>query len=220
MVQYVDELYGLPPDEFTAARNDLAARVAASGDKSQARAIKALRKPNLVAWTLNQLSRHHRATVERLVATHGGLGTAHGADELRSVAEIRRQLVSELVEAARDILEDAGVTSSQATLQKVSQSLYAGGSEQDRELLLQGRLVGDMGSPSLDSAFGLLPAEAEPASSEADERLEALREEAAAAQGAAAEAEELARELEAAARRGARPTGRRRGGGGPGEGRR
>ncbi|MBA3350377.1 MAG: hypothetical protein H0T12_07450 [Actinobacteria bacterium] len=199
----VDELFGLPLEEFTSSRNELAAFVAARGDKAQAREIKSLRKPNVVAWTLNQLSRRHKEKVERLVATYGGFEAAPSAKEVRSATESRRQLVTELVDAARDILEEAGSTSRQPTLQKVSQALYAGGSEQDRELLLQARLVSDMGSPSLDSAFGLLsPAEEGPAApSVLEEKLQPLKQEAAEAERSAAELEEAARRSEAEAER-------------------
>ncbi len=203
MIDSVDDLFGLSLTEFTSSRNELAARVAARGDKAEARSIKALRKPNVVAWTLNQLSRRHKETVGRLVATYVGVGTAKGADDVRSVSETRRQLVTELVDAARDILEESGSTSPQATLQKVSQALYAGGSEKDRELLLQGRLVNDLSSPSLDSAFGLLPStdEESVAPDEIDNALQTLRREAGAAEQSAAQLEDAARRSEAEADR-------------------
>lgn len=200
MVEGIDELFGLPLAEFTTSRNELAARAAAHGDKAQARAIKALRKPNVVAWTLNQLSRRRGETIERLVAAYAGPGAAQSAESLRSVAETRRQLVAELMEVARDILEEAGSTSPQATLQKVSQALYSGGSEEDQALLLQGRLVGDMGSPNLDFAFGPLPADEEPEhAGEAGEQLRTLTEEAGAAERSATDLEETAARLEGVA---------------------
>lgn len=197
MVEGIDELYGLPLADFTTSRNELAARAAARGDKARARAIKALRKPNVVAWTLNQLSRRRAETIERLVATYAGPSAAHSAESLRSVADTRRQLVAELMEVARDILEETGSTSPQATLQRVSQALYSGGSEEDQALLLQGRLVGDMGSPNLDFAFGPLPVDVEPDDAgEADEHLQTLTQEAEAAERSAADLEEAAAKLD------------------------
>ncbi len=203
MVDNADDLFGLPLAEFTSSRNDLAARVAASGDKAEARAIKSLRKPSVVAWTLNQLSRRHKETVQLLVDTYGGVGTAGSAEDVRSVAETRRRLVTELVDAAGNLLAEGGSASSQTTLQKVSQTLYAGGDEQDHELLLQGRLVSELGSPSLDSAFGLLPStdEGPAAPNEIDKDLEMLRREAAAAEHSAVQLEEAARRSEAEADR-------------------
>lgn len=202
MVDSVDDLFGLPLAEFTSSRNELAVRVAARGDKVEARAIKSLRKPNVVAWTLNQLSRRHKETVERLVATYA-VGTANSAEEVRSVTEARRQLVAELVVAARNILSEGGAASPQATMQKVSQALYAGGNEGDRELLLQGRLVSDLGSPSLDSAFGLSSSTDgdPPVPNEDAQKLETLSQKAVAAEQSAGQLEDAARRLEVEAER-------------------
>ena len=53
----VEALYGLPLEEFTKARDALARARAKEGDKEGAAPIKALRKPSVVAWGLNQLAR-------------------------------------------------------------------------------------------------------------------------------------------------------------------
>ena len=42
-------LYGLPLEEFTAARNDAAAELRKAGAKEDAEAVKALRKPSAPA---------------------------------------------------------------------------------------------------------------------------------------------------------------------------
>src|SRR5439155_16223840 len=49
----LDRLYAVALDEFTATRNSLAKELA--GD--DARQVKALKKPNIAAWALNQLAR-------------------------------------------------------------------------------------------------------------------------------------------------------------------
>lgn len=51
------DLYGLPPDEFTAARNQAAAQARADGEAAVSSAIKNLKKPTLAAWLANQLVR-------------------------------------------------------------------------------------------------------------------------------------------------------------------
>src|SRR5439155_7398313 len=50
----VEALYGLPLDEFTRARDALAKERTRAGDKAAAADVKALRKPSLTAWALNQ----------------------------------------------------------------------------------------------------------------------------------------------------------------------
>jgi hypothetical protein len=49
------ELYGLTPDEFTAARNQMAKSAKSSGASAVSTAIMALRKPTLAAWLANLL---------------------------------------------------------------------------------------------------------------------------------------------------------------------
>ena len=65
----IDNLFQLSLTEFTAARNALAARLKAAGQAAQAAAVKALPKPPLSAWTVNQLYwRHHKAFDQLRVA--------------------------------------------------------------------------------------------------------------------------------------------------------
>ena len=49
------ELYGLPPEEFTAARNQVVKQAKDAGDVGSSAALKALRKPTLAAWLANLL---------------------------------------------------------------------------------------------------------------------------------------------------------------------
>ena len=46
----VVELYGLAPEEFTAARNALVKATKDAGDHTTSDSLKALRKPTLAAW--------------------------------------------------------------------------------------------------------------------------------------------------------------------------
>jgi hypothetical protein len=52
------ELYGLAPEEFTAARNALVKATKDAGDHTTSDSLKALRKPTLAAWLANQLGAH------------------------------------------------------------------------------------------------------------------------------------------------------------------
>lgn len=55
--EVVIELYGLAPEQFTAARNRVAKAAGDAGDGPGSAAIKALRKPTLAAWLANLLVR-------------------------------------------------------------------------------------------------------------------------------------------------------------------
>ena len=88
-------LYGLPPQEFTRARNASAADAKAVGDAELAKRITALRKPTTGAWLLNQLVRHHEAEVREVVDLGARLRAAQGtlaAEELRNSVGIRPTL--------------------------------------------------------------------------------------------------------------------------------
>src|SRR5882757_4492340 len=67
MEDEIDALFKLPLGEFTPARNALAARLKKAGQQAEADAAKALRKPSVAAWVVNQLHWHHRDAFDRLI---------------------------------------------------------------------------------------------------------------------------------------------------------
>ena len=100
-----DELYAFPLEDFVAARDALARRTKEAGDQAEAKRIKALRKPNLAAWTVNQLVRSHKKVVQDLADTIATADRA-SAREMRVRNTRRRRLRAELLEAAERLLED------------------------------------------------------------------------------------------------------------------
>src|SRR3954454_4399478 len=63
----LDALYQLPPDRFTAARNELAKRLRAGGQGEAAQQVKALRKPTAAVWLVNRLAHENELDVKRLL---------------------------------------------------------------------------------------------------------------------------------------------------------
>ena len=53
----LDALYGVPPEEFTALRKELATAAKDRGDGEAARVIAAARRPTTAAWVVNELIR-------------------------------------------------------------------------------------------------------------------------------------------------------------------
>jgi hypothetical protein len=193
----VADLYELSLDEFTAARDELAAELKASGDAEQAKEIKALRKPSVAAWTVNQLARRHSDSMEELLALREQMEDA-GAAQLRTVGEKRRKLLADLVKKAEVILRDGGHGASAGTLEKVTQTLQAGATDEEVDLLRTGRLTREL-SPSGFAGLAFSPSSAAdepPAPSKATERARVKAEELIAT---AEEKEAEARELEKAA---------------------
>src|ERR1041385_4697755 len=65
----IDALFELSLADFTAARNVLAARLKQDGRPDDAARVKALQKPPISAWAVNQLYWRHREAFDRLLAT-------------------------------------------------------------------------------------------------------------------------------------------------------
>jgi hypothetical protein len=78
-----DALFALEPKDFTAARDALAKQLRADGDRDAAAAVKALRRPTVAAWALNQVARDDASVIHDLLGAAGTLRTAQ-ADALRS----------------------------------------------------------------------------------------------------------------------------------------
>jgi len=94
------DLFSLPLDQFTAARDGLVRRLRADGDEMEAKRVGKLRKPSVVAWALNQVARHHPKTVDRLLDSHQGLRSAGSRESLEEASQLRRKTVTELTESA------------------------------------------------------------------------------------------------------------------------
>ncbi len=132
-LQDPDDLYGLALEEFVPARDALAKRLRAGGDRAAADAVKRLPKPSAAAWAVNQAVRSQpraaralweagdelAATQERLLA-----GDAD-RDALRSAMTAEREALAPLLEAARGLLTGSGAGVSETALARVEESLHA-----------------------------------------------------------------------------------------------
>lgn len=113
-----DELFDLAVGEFVAARNELATRLTADGDPGAARAVRALRRPTLAAWAVNQAVRADADAWQRLVtagrvaqqAQRKALSGVRDSS-LRSATAERRVHIEAMVDLATAALERAGASS-------------------------------------------------------------------------------------------------------------
>ncbi len=99
-MQVADELYALPPEDFRAARDERAAQARASGDKTLAREITALRRPVVSAWLVNLLARDEPGQMSELLALGDSLRDAQqtlDGDRLRELSGQRRDLVGAMI---------------------------------------------------------------------------------------------------------------------------
>ncbi len=154
-----DELYSLPPEEFTAVRTTREKEAKAAGDIDLAGQIRKLTRPNAVGWLVNQLVRRHPAEVAPLLELGHDLreAAARGSgDRLRELSTLQRRLISELVEEARQPARDAERTVSADTARGVAETLRAALADAAAaQQLLAGRLTGALFRSGLDSGTDL-----------------------------------------------------------------
>jgi hypothetical protein len=205
----IDRLFGLPLDEFTKARNDLARQLERDGDADEAAAVQVLPKPTVAAWTVNQLSRHDAAAVRALLSAGEALRKAQerllagqdATDSLREATAEERDAIRSLSERAGATLQDAGRPAPQAMLERVAATLRAAAvDDEGRRLLEAGRLTTELDPAGFGGLAGVpataprrKPGPQKP--SAADKRREREEE-----QRRRQELRQRARELERAAR--------------------
>ena len=184
-----ERLYGLPLDEFTAARDARARELRQDGDRQKAAEVAALRKPVLAAWVVNMLARDERGDIRELVAAAKGIKAGEGEADAAF-----REALERLTDAGRRLLEAEG-RSTDATLHQVAGTLRAAAAS-DPELLASGTLT----QPIEPSGFGAMAGASRPharsrtAKAQAAKRVD--RRAVERARKALAEARDEARALE------------------------
>lgn len=212
MADQVSDLYGLPLEEFTLARNALASEMAKAGDKVRAADVRALRKPSVPAWAVNQVARADAAGVaelfragEALRKAQRKLVTSGDQQAVKDATQAERAAAGRLVKRAAQILRDAGHNANEATLERVADTFYATAvDEEARELVRDGRLTKELKRVGFGdmSGLSLVPTPKtkakEPSARDRTQRAR-LESEAEKLRAAAEEKERAADEAEAAA---------------------
>jgi hypothetical protein len=151
----IDSLFREPLTEFIAARKTLAATLKKAGRSPEADRVKALAKPSVSAWTVNQLFWNHREPFDRLMATGESIRQAQTGKKglnLRTLLDERREALLELSELATPLLRDAGHNPSLDTLRRITTTLEAMTAYASLpEGLSPGRLTKDIDPPGFDS---------------------------------------------------------------------
>jgi hypothetical protein len=187
------DLYGLPLEQFTAARNALA--------KEHPEA-KALRKPSAAAFAVNQLARRHADELDAFLGAAAQLRHAQlkGGD-VRGATQEERQ-------ALQRLLQLAGEYASATQIDRVRQTLQAAAvDEQAAEQVREGRLERELEPGGFGSLVsGPAPARRAPAKPKRDRKAEraavtAARKRVQEARGAARDAERAVEEAEERAAR-------------------
>lgn len=184
----VDALFQLTPPEFVAARNRLATDLKKAGEAEAANRVKAIPKPSISAWAVNQLYWKHRGAFEKLVATGERFRRAQAArlagkdSALRATLDERRAVLSETTRLAAEILQRSTGASPVGVMRRVTatlEALSAYGSAEGAPKA--GRLVDGVDPPGFESLAALVPRVGGAAQRSAPSRLLAFQKEAAPA---------------------------------------
>jgi hypothetical protein len=204
----LDRLFGLPLAEFTSARNELARQLKSAGDLDGAAQVRALVKPSMPVWVINQLSRRESSGVRELLNAGDALRksqerllrAAGTPDSLRAAAAKEREAIALLMQHARAVLEDGGRSATPAMLDRIARTLQAAAvDEEGRRLLKAGRLTGELTPGGFEAFSGLQPSAGEESPSANDELAERRRQREER-QRRERELQQKVRELERAAR--------------------
>jgi|SRR5436190_23491512 len=202
----IDRLYRLPPEEFTAARNALA-----KGAGADAARIKALTKPPIGAWAVNQLHWEDADTWSALIAASENARRAHRAvlsgktADVRAANKVHDEAVDRALKATLAILAKADHKATDATRHAIGTTLRALPADE-----APGRLTKMLQPAGFETLAGLSvmaaaapparassPAAERPARSKTDVKaMTQARQEAAAAARALRDAENAARREE------------------------
>ncbi|WP_431961754.1 hypothetical protein [Actinacidiphila sp. bgisy160] len=123
-----DELYTLPPPQFTAARNTHARAARKAGNRPLADRITALRKPTTSAWAANLLARERRDETGPLLQLGDALRQAHrklDGEQLRRLNRRQRELVHALSQQAGQLAAQAGQPLTGQAMREVEETLHA-----------------------------------------------------------------------------------------------
>ena len=163
----VDALFRLPLTEFTGARNTLAARLKKAGRGDEAVLVKALGKPSVTAWAVNQLYWNHREAFDRLIASgehfHKAQTSRHGGKlaDMRTAIDARREALTQLTDLATSLLRDAGQNPSLDTSRRITTTLEAisamSGSASRSDAPRPGRLTHDVDPPGFEALATFIP---------------------------------------------------------------
>jgi hypothetical protein len=159
----MDALFQLPLGDFTTARNALAAQLKKDGRHAEASEAKALAKPSVSAWVVNQLFWRHRELFDRLIDSGDRLRRAQAkpltGGPAREPVNERREVVAQLSSLAAALLKEAGHGETRDLIRRVTSTLDALSSYGSLpNAPAAGRLTDDLEPPGFEAALGLLPA--------------------------------------------------------------
>jgi hypothetical protein len=206
--EIADELYGLHPEAFAAARDEQVRTARAEGRPSLARELSRLRRPTQSAWLINLLWRDQREVMEQFLQLAGALSQAQAeasGSELHRLTALRRELEAALIRTARGLAHKARANVSASMEREAQETLSAALARPEvADEVRTGRLV----KPASYAGFGTLttpfapPATGRPEAADAGDHVRTAPSRLPTSDERDARAAQQARERRAAAERG------------------
>ena len=166
----IDVLYQAPLDRFTAQRNELAASLKKAGDREAADRVKALAKPGVAAWAVNQAWWRDPEALRALLDAGADLRRAHlafangKATDIRAAVEARQQAVDAVIDRALHALGGPGKVAPDVR-HRIAVTVEALASSGVPDGLAPGRLTADLqasGFEALSALAGIAPSSPAP----------------------------------------------------------
>jgi hypothetical protein len=158
----LDRVFGAPLEDFVSERNALAKELIAAGKDEEAAEVKALKKPSVSVWALNQGVRADRKAARAVIAAAAGLEKAQAealqgdAAALRAAQEKQQRTIDAMVDAVQGAA--SGRNLSPAMLDRVRETLRAiPGDDELRAEFEAGRVTTDRRAVGFSGAIADLP---------------------------------------------------------------
>lgn len=156
----LEEVYAVPPKEFTRARNARVAALAKSGHHDAAEALRRLRRPTATLWAVNQVGRANRKRLDAFIEAVAHVRRTQLRDP-RNVAEAvqrQRAALDAVLEIARDALSEHGLKAGPQALRRISNTLQGAAVDaRHADDLRHGRLTGELAAPGFEVFAGEKP---------------------------------------------------------------
>jgi len=156
----LEEVYAVPPADFTRTRNARAAALAKAGDREAAAALRRLRRPASTLWAVNQLGRLDARRLEAFIDAVARLRHTQLRDPqaVGEVVQHQRTALDALLDVARTHLAEHGLGAGPEALRRISSTLQGAAVDaRHADDLRHGRLTEELAAPGFEVFAGAKP---------------------------------------------------------------
>jgi hypothetical protein len=155
--QLISELYALPLEDFTRARNARAAALKAADRPADALAIRELRRPPVTLWAINRLAQADAERLAAFIASVDEIRRTQLRDPRAASEAVQRQraALDALVSRAAALLAEQGQHATAAAQRRIADTLLGAAVDRERaEALTAGRLTEELPAPGFEVLTG------------------------------------------------------------------